>query len=164
MLDQKNKVVLIITAISLLLAINFHQIKKHFINQEIARAVFIEAGVPEAKYMKGINFNKPVRMYKVKKGDIFIQYQVAGAPQGNFYALEGSSPTELGINDFGIDITTGLMVRKRMRVYIAIKDFTLLSSYAAAVIDDWSTPEDETQTKGNKLQLFTTCKPCFEMR
>jgi hypothetical protein len=163
-IDKKNKLILIITVISILLAINIHQIKKHFIYQTIAREAFADAGVPVDQYMDGINFSKPVRMYKVKKGDVFIQYQVPNAPQGNFYGLKGSTQTELGINDMGIDSKTQLRVKKEKRIYMSVKDFNVLSSYAAPVIDNWSTPEDEARTEGKKLQFFTTCKPCFMRR
>lgn len=160
-MDTKNKVILAAMAISVLLAISFHQIKAQFIYQEIARDVFITAGVPVDEYMKGINFGKSVKMFKVKKGDMFIQYQIPSNDQGNFYGLLGSKPDELGISKMGYDSRTGTNVLKTKRMYIALKDFDVLSSYAASVVDDWSTPENEERVAGSKLQFFTTCKECF---
>lgn len=164
MIDKKNKIILAIMAIAILLAINFHQVKRHYIYHETALEVFLEAVSLEktSVYMKGIDFSKPVRIFTIKKGDKLIQYQVPGGQQGNFYGFLGALPTELGINEFGIDPDTGLKVRKRLQVYITTKDMKILSSYAKAIVDDWSTPEDEKQTEGSKRQFFSTCKPCFK--
>jgi hypothetical protein len=101
-------------------------------------------------------------MYHVKQGDKFIQYQLPNAPQGNFYALEGSTPSGLGISSHGYVQKWNMLVPKEKRVYVALRDFDMLSSYAAPVVDNWSTPKIETQTKGRELQFFTTCKKCFE--
>lgn len=163
-MDRQNKIILGIMAVALLLAFNIHQIKRDVIYRSIARAEFEKAYLPAERYMRGISFNKPVKMFMVKKGDRFIQWQVPNAPQGNFYGLYGSMPTELGINVIGVDPVTGNRIFKEMRVYIATIDFSMLSSYSAPVKDDWSTPEDETQTEGKKLQFFTTCKVCFERK
>ena len=163
-MTKQNKIILIIMAAAVLFAINFNQLRRHYIYQETAREVFLSEGLDPSVYMKGINFRKPVRILHVKKGDTLIQYQVPNVPQGNFYALLGAAPTELGIGDFGIEPQTGLKVKKRLRVYIATKDVDVLSSYARAIVDDWSTPEDETQTEGSKLQFFSTCKPCFKLK
>ncbi|MHA1816604.1 MAG: polymorphic toxin type 46 domain-containing protein [Candidatus Heimdallarchaeaceae archaeon] len=164
MIDRKNKIILLIMAAAVLFAINFNQLKRHYIYQETAREVFLSEGLDPSVYMKGIDFSKPVRILHVKKDDVLIQYQTPNVSQGNFYALLGAIPTELGINDFGIEPETGLKVRKRLRVYIATKDVDVLSSYAKAIVDDWSTPEDEAQTEGSKQQFFSTCKPCFKLK
>lgn len=162
-MELKNKIILVITVLLLILAINVHKMRRNFANFATAQTAFVEAGVSAEKYMAGIDFDKPVRIYKVKKGDIFIQFQIPGAPQGNFYGLEGSLPTELGINENGLD-AAGRVIRKEMRIYVATRDFDVLSSFAAPVKDDWSTPEDESRTEGKKQQFFTTCKPCFERK
>lgn len=114
------------------------------------------------KYLKGIDLRKPVTLMDIKKGDVFIQYQVPNGPQGNFYGLQNSTPTELGISNRGYDYKTKSVVIKEKRTYMATRNFSALASYADSVVDDWSTPEIETQTEGKKLQIFTICKPCFE--
>jgi hypothetical protein len=139
---------------------NQQQIDKH-LNKELAINMFVVSKVDPDKYLPGIDFSKPVELYEIHEGDKFIQYQIPGAPQGNFYALEGSTPSELGINDMGYDSKSETTIKKEKRCYISIINLCALSSYAAPVVDDWSTPEDETQTEGSKLQLFTTCKNCF---
>jgi len=129
---------------------------------EIAYQAFkIEKTCPD-NYMHCIDFSKPVRIYYVEKGERFIQYHIPGDPQGNFYALENATPSELGISDYGYDPNMKLNVPKVKTVYVAVRNFKMLGSYAAPIIDDWSTPQDETQTKGSALQYFTTCKQCFE--
>lgn len=162
-MDRKNKVILSIMAIAVILAINFNQIKRHSARQEIARAAFTEAMVSVNEYMKGINFSKPVTIHHMKKGDVAIQYQTSNSPQGNFYGLYGSTPDELGINKMGYDPAMKVIVLKDRRVYVAIKDFNVLMSYSKSIVDDWSTFEDETRVGGKKLQIFTTCKECFEL-
>jgi hypothetical protein len=161
--DRKNKVILSIMVIAIILAINFNQIKRHSARQEIARAAFTEAMVAVNEYMKGIDFSKPVTTHHMKKGEIVIQYQTPNSPQGNFYGLYGSTPDELGINKMGYDPAMKVTVLKERRVYVVIKDFDVVMSYAAPVVDDWSTPEDETRVGGKNLQIFTTCKECFEL-
>ena len=150
--------------LSVIFAIGYHKIQYTRANVELAVSYFITQNVEPYTYMDGIDLSKPVKVFHIKKGDVFIQYQLAGAPQGNFYGLEGSTPSELGINEIGWDEEESIVVKKELRLYIATKDFDALSSYAAAVVDDWSTPEDETQTEGTAIQLFTTCKPCFKQK
>jgi hypothetical protein len=101
-------------------------------------------------------------MYYIEKGTKLIQYQIPNAEQGNFYALPFATPSKLGISDKGYDAKSKSIVKKERRVYYATKDFKVLASYAAPVVDDWSTPEIETQTEGSELQFFTTCKSCFK--
>ena len=161
---KKRNLTIAIMIISVLFAIGYHKIQSARVNVETAISFFVKHDVNLDTYKLGIDFSKPVRILHVKKGDKFIQYQIPGAPQGNFYALEGTTPSELGISEWGYDSEYELTVKKRARIYIATKDFKVLASYAAAVVDDWSTPEDETQTDGSKLQLFTTCKPCFQQK
>lgn len=160
-MGKKNKIVLALTIISIILAINFHQIKQQFRYQRLAREIFTTSNVAVDEYMKGINFGKPVKIFKVKRGDMFIQYQIPSNHQGNFYGLPASKPDELGISKIGYDSTTKTNILKEKRIYIALKDFNVLSSYAASVVDKWSTPENEERVGGSKVQFFTTCKDCF---
>ena len=148
--------------LSVIFAIGYYRIQYTKANIQIAISYFTNQNVKPYTYMDAIDYSKPVKVFHIKKGDIFIQYQIPGAAQGNFYGLEGSTPTELGINEFGYDKDSKLKIKKEKRIYVATKDFDALSSFAAAVTDDWSTPEDETQTEGSAIQIFTTCKPCFK--
>jgi hypothetical protein len=105
------------------------------------------------KFINGIDFDKPVGTHQIKKGEQFIQYQLSENPQGNWYGKNDSTPDCLGING----------ENKEKRTYVANKDFVVLYSYAAPITDDWSTPEDESQTSGSCKQFFTTCKECFNL-
>ena len=158
----REKPILGLMVIAVLIAIISNHNERIHTRKDLAMHVFIEDQINPDKYMEAIDFSKPVTMYRIKKGDLVIQYQVPGAPQGNFYGLEGATPTELGISDVGWDSKSEKIVPKVKQVYIATKDFDVLASYSAPVVDDWSTPEIETKTTGHKLQLFTTCKPCFK--
>ena len=155
-MDKRNRVILCIMLISVILAMNFNVIKTHYIKQEMARDIFIKANVPVSDYMKGIDFSKTVKMYYIQKGLVLIQYQIPGAPQGDFYGWPDSTPDDLGVSEMGPD-----NICKEMRIYVAVKGFHGLLSHAASVIDNWSTPENEERSGGD-LQIFTTCKDCFE--
>lgn len=161
---KKRYVILVLMVWSVIMAVVVNEDRREIVrndNYVLAFDVFKKEGVDLDKYLEGIDFNKPVSIYHVKKSDIFIQYQTLNSPQGNFYAFEGSTPSSLGISDQGWDEKSQSIVDKEMRVYVATKDFDALMSYAAPVVDDWSTPEIETQTEGHDRQLFTTCKECF---
>jgi hypothetical protein len=116
------------------------------------------------EYSVSIDLSRPVRIYHVDKGEIFIQYQTPNSPQGNFYARMYSTPTELGISSYGYDPILKEVVKKEKRTYQAVRDFDVLCSYSAPVVDDWSTPDIETRTRGHALQYFTRCKNCFELQ
>jgi len=165
--DHSRRFILWLMAIAVVFAVTFNETKRSNMNQRRHYAsLVIQSEIKESptRYLKGIDFKRPVKLWDLKEGDVVIQYQTPSAPQGNFYGFLGSKPTDLGISEFGIDPNTGLKVKKRLRVYVVTRDMDVLSSYAAPVKDDWSTPEDETQTRGNKLQLFSSCKECFERR
>jgi len=160
---MKRNIQIAVMLVAVIFAVMFNQGRIVDNNKELAMEYFLEHDGP-VYYLNGIDYSKPVKLYQVKKGDVFIQYQLPKAPQGNFYAFEGSLPSELGINEIGYDEDEEIVAKKKKRVYVATKDFTVLSSYAAPMVDDWSTPEDETQTAGGKIQLFTTCKTCFRLQ
>lgn len=162
-MDIKTQRILYIMAISVLLAICFNLVKKEVVYRDIARTVFMETNLPVEQLMKGINFKKSVKIYKVKKGTVLIQYQIPNAPQGNFYGQPESSPNKLGVSCMGYDSVNKNKVMKEQRIYVAIKDTDVLMSYAAPIKDDWSTPEDEEVAGGRAIQIFTTCKECFKV-
>ena len=157
-----EKPILLVMFILVIISCMYGHIKIVGERQTTAIAQFNAEGVDPDKYMKAIDFREPVVLYEIEKGDIFIQYQTPNSPQGNFYGFDDSKPTELGISDIGWDPKLRKIVKKERHSYRAVDNFYVLSSYAAPVKDDWSTPEIETQTKGHKRQLFTTCKVCFE--
>lgn len=148
-----------IIAVIISISYNRYEYKHH--NTELVIETLKSENIDPSKYIYCINMYKPVRLYHINKGDKLIQYQIPSAPQGNFYGFEGSTPSGLGISEFGYDYKLKSQVFKEMRVYEATKDIVMLSSYSAPVLDDWSTPKIETQTTGNEIQLFSTCKKCF---
>jgi hypothetical protein len=160
----KEKPILIVMLIAVVIASwsNYRDHEKRQL-ENISVAVHFMKDVPDHdKYLKGIDFNKPINKYHVSKYQTFVQYQTPNSSQGNFYGFEESTPTELGISDVGWDPVLKKVVKKEKRVYVTIAEFDAMISYAAPVVDDWSTPEIETQTKGTARQLFTTCKDeCF---
>lgn len=161
MRSLKQKIIIALMILATVLSIAYNRHEKRSERQDLASKVFSVTGPDFFKYIDGIDLNRPVRMYPINTGDLFIQYQVPGAPQGNFYGLFGSTPDELGISSVGFDFKNNRIVDKEMLMYEATRRMDVLSSYAAPVKDDWSTKEIETQTKGSALQLFSDCKPCF---
>ena len=159
---MSRKTILIIMAISVLFAISFNRGRISIHHKNLATEIFESANVNANDYLRGINLHRPVGIYVAKEGEVFIQYQIPNAPQGNFYGLEGSTPNQLGINEYGYDPQTEEKVKKEIRIYKVVKETEMLSSFAAPTVDDWSTPEDEARTDGSELQFFTTCKDCFQ--
>lgn len=148
-------------AVAVILAINIHQMKTHFLYQQTARDVFTASNVPVEDYMKGINFSKPVVIRPIHKSDMFIQYQIPGAPQGNFYGFLDAKPDELGVSDTGYDPEKKMEIRKEARIYVTLKDTNVLMSYAQPIQDYWSTEKNEERV-GGAVQIFTVCKEeCF---
>lgn len=164
---MKRNIIIGLMAISVLFAVVFNQSQQYDRRYELASDYLTTSTQKTTNLLEGIDFSKPVTIYQIKPNEKFIQYQVEDAPQGNFYALatlnDDPTPSELGISEMGYNQKTKEVVRKEKRVYIAVKATTALASYAAPIVDDWSTPEVETQTTGHKLQLFSTCKPCFKL-
>jgi hypothetical protein len=161
-MKQNRNIHFIAIVVVVVLAIFYTQYHFKNNNKKLSVSYFINQDVNPDTYMDGIDLSKPVKVFHIKKGDIFIQYQLPGAPQGNFYALEGSTPSELGINDTGYDPDLKI-IKKEKQTYIATKDFDALSLYAAPIVDSLSTPINE-QIKEVKLQIFSTCKLCFEQQ
>lgn len=98
-------------------------------------------------HLRGIDFNKPVEVITIKKGTEAIQYQIPGAPVGNYFALPNSPGNQLGF------YTSGRVAKS----YIATEDFKALESTAASTIDDWSMRQYgwEIETPGGSKQFFT---------
>ena len=157
---MKRRSIIWLMIVSVLIAITYNYNQHEKVNR--AKKAFIYEGVNPSQYINCIDFSKKVELYQIRKGQRFIQYQVEGNPQGNFYGLDGATPSELGISDIGYNPETKTISKKEKRTYVAVTDQIVLATYSAAVVDDWSTPEIETQTVGNEVQLFSTCKKCFE--
>lgn len=159
---MSRKTTILILCFATIFAIFYNRITIVNEHKNIATAIFEQSHVNPQNYIQGINLHKPVGIYIAREGETFIQYQVPNAPQGDFYGLDGSSPSELGINEYGIDPKTKEKVKKEIRVYQVVKETEMLSSFAAPMIDDWSTPQDEARTDGSELQFFSACKECFQ--
>ena len=163
MFDRRKKIIIaVVILVALLAGVNIYLIKKRSDYKDLAYKTFTDAGVDAEKFMRGINFRKKVEILQIDKGQILIQWQIPSAKQGNFYAFIDSKPNEIGIRDVGYDQVQKKRIPKEKRFYKATRNVDVLSSYAGAVTDDWSTPQDEERINGTKIQLFTTCKECFK--
>jgi hypothetical protein len=73
-------------------------------------------GMKESKlngHMQGIDFDKPVQIEQLSKGQRLTQYQAPNASQGNYYAPPGQEPSKLGISEYTQDWETGEIVKKK---------------------------------------------------
>jgi len=163
MKSLKRNVIISLMILSSITSIAYNHYDKRNERKKLAIEILSTNIHDFQKYLNGIDFNKPVTLYHLNTGDIVIQYQVPGAPQGNFYGFINSKPDELGISAVGFDFDQNKIVKKEARMYEVVRNIDALSSYAAPVKDDWSTREIETQTKGTALQLFSDCKVCFKL-
>ena len=160
------KILIILTAVLVATSYRYKQVQEvYFDRHMIAAKEFVHALDPDNDYLnkllKGIDYKKPVYIITIKKGTRLIQYQTPNSKQGNFYGYENSTPNDLGISPFGWDPIEKRVMEKEKRYYIATQDFKGLVSYTAPIVDDWSTPEIETQTSGHSIQVFTSCKACL---
>ena len=102
---------------------------------------YAKQGWPKGKivdHMKGIDFTKPVEVVKLKDGSIMGQWQSPGAPKGNYFAPIKETPSRLGISSVGHNRATGNAESKLKKLYKLDGDMDVLSSKAAAIVDDWS--------------------------
>ena len=72
----------IVVVVLLAICYNQYQFKNH--NKKLSVSYFINQDVNPDTYLNGIDLSKPVKVFHIKKEDTFIQYQIPGAPQGNF--------------------------------------------------------------------------------
>jgi hypothetical protein len=97
----------------------------------VAESYYREAGLKEsaiADHIRGIDFTRPVEIVTVPRGTELIQYQIPGAPVGNYFALPGTPGNQLGIYTSGREASS----------FVATGDVRALRSTAAGTIDDWS--------------------------
>ncbi len=125
--------------------------------KKIARDFYRKQGWSDSKiddHMAGIDFNKPVEIVTLKKGEILGQWQSPGAPKGNYFAPANETPSKLGIGTVGFNRSTGNAESKLQKIYQLDDDLEVLSSKAKAILDDWSNPYAVAQTTGGGQQYF----------
>nr|WP_174505706.1 polymorphic toxin type 46 domain-containing protein [Acinetobacter sp. Marseille-Q1620] len=118
---------------------------------------FNEIDIPS--HLAGIDFTKSVEVITLSKGSKLFQFQVSGAPQGNYYTInQDILPTQLGINPNGFNRNLKIVEVKNQNVYIANQKVNVLRSQALGVIDFWSIKGENYQSIGGGTQLFTSEK------
>lgn len=130
--------------------------------RQVAYEFYKASGMRESAiemHIGGIDLTKPVEVTTVKRGTILAQYQVPGAPQGNYYGELGTKPEKLGINPRGetrdsSGKITGVADKVPGR-YIATADVPALRSTAKAVQDTWSIRGKPFEAEGGGTQYFT---------
>lgn len=122
-----------------------------FERKEVAQSFYRNAGFSDDKiadHIRGIDFTKPVEVVVIPRGTEVIQYQIPGAPLGNYFAYPGTPGSTLGFYTSGREVST-LISKQEIRV---------LQSTAADTVDDWSMREHgwEIDTPGGGIQIFDT--------
>ncbi|MCR5188257.1 MAG: hypothetical protein K6C97_04915 [Treponema sp.] len=119
-----------------------------------AKNFYKESGFNAQKteeHIRGIDFNKDVKVKTLKKGTKVDQWQVKGNPQGYYYTKPGTSPNTLGIDSTGRIKTE----------YIVNNDTKVLQSTAADTIRDRKVDYLPAKGKGGGTQYFSTEKSNF---
>jgi RHS repeat-associated protein len=119
----------------------------------LAESFYKEQGFSEkrtADHLRGTDFNDPVAITDIHKGTELVQYQIPGAPLGNYFAPPGTPGNQLGFYTSGRQATP----------YITTETMRALQSTAASTIDDWSMKAHgwSIETPGGGTQFFTTSK------
>jgi hypothetical protein len=121
--------------------------------QQVAESFYKEVGYNDkrvADHMRGIDFSQPVDVVTIPKGTEAIQYQIPGAPLGNYFALPGTPGNKLGFYTSGREATS----------YVSTQDIPVLRSFASSTIDDWSMKDYgwEIEAPGGATQFFDRSK------
>ena len=104
-------------------------------------------------HMKGIDFNKDVKVKTLKKGTKVDQWQGKGKAQGNYYTKPGTSPDTLGIDSSG----------RVKSEYILNKDTDVLQSIAADTSKNKSIENPSIKGKGGGTQYYCSEKQNFSL-
>jgi hypothetical protein len=139
-----------------------------YTRKETARQFYLDQGW-EGKWIgshvDGIDFTKPVYIDTLKAGDEVFQWQIPGAPQGNYYTPNQLTlPGQLGINPQAIHRDTGQLIEKVQGRYLVTRDVRVLKSTAREIVDDWSVNSQPYKASGGGIQLFTTEKDSFTLQ
>lgn len=116
--------------------------------QAAARSFYEAAGWSDAKiasHMAGIDFNYPVDVVSLPQGETLVQHMVPGSRVGNYFAPEGTSASQLGINPAGRIPT----------LFSPNADVQVLRSTAAPITDTWTVPGTSFRASGGGTQYFT---------
>jgi len=133
--------------------------------QQLARDFYLKQGYSPKRidsHLAGIDFNQPVETVTPPQGTKVVQWQLPGAPQGNYYAFPGTTPQQLGISPIALNTTDGTMVNKIPTAYITNSEVEVLKSTAAAVNDTWSIPGRALATQGKGTQMMSAYSSAFD--
>ncbi len=87
-------------------------------------------------HLEGVDFSKPVQNVTILPGNQMGQWQPPGGPQGNYYAHQGTSPGQLGLNPNGGTATSP--IPKINTNYTVTQPTPALQSTAGNITDTWS--------------------------
>ena len=133
--------------------------------RQLARDFYLKQGYNPKRidsHLAGIDFNQPVEVITLPKDTRVVQWQAAGGPQGNYYALPGTSPQQLGISPSALNPASGQIVDKVATTYVTNSEVEVLQSTAAAVNDTWSIPGQVIATEGKGTQMLSSQSGAFD--
>jgi uncharacterized protein DUF6861/putative RNase toxin 46 of polymorphic toxin system len=133
--------------------------------RQLARDFYLKQGYNPKRidsHLAGIDFNQPVEVITLPKGTQVVQWQASGGPQGNYYALPGTSPQQLGISPSALNPVSGQIVDKVATGYVTNSEVEVLQSTAAAVNDTWSIPGQVIATEGRGIQMLSSQSGAFD--
>lgn len=129
--------------------------------RSVARQFYQEAGYNNIdSHLRGINFDKGVRIEQVPPPSTFYQYQRQSLTDGSFirgsyYSIDKNvTPSQLGIHERYSFVENGLEFKKEVFEITDIKPQKALRSTAAKIEDTWSVPGKSYSTEGGAIQYF----------
>lgn len=103
-------------------------------------------------HLRGIDFRHPVRVIDNPPGELG-QIQGPGGRQGQYYAADGTRPTNIGIGDLGTT-STGGVAPKQSVLYSVPEGKPALRTTAASIDDTWSVKGLSQPSEGGATQYY----------
>lgn len=129
--------------------------------RNVARQFYKDAGYKNVdSHLRGINFEKGVRVEMVPPPNKFYQYQRQSIKdgslmRGSYYTIDkNATPSQLGIYDKFSFVDNGLEFDKELVEITNVTPQKALKSTAAKITDNWSVPGKSYSTEGGAIQYF----------
>jgi uncharacterized Zn-binding protein involved in type VI secretion len=120
---------------------------------DLAKSFYAETGWSEeriSQHLRGIDFNQPVEVITLKKGDVVKQWVDPKSGIGSYFDAD-SQPEELGICPVGI-------VSRDLKSFVVTEDTKALKSTAAPIRIDWLGKNPPIDVQGGAAQHFVLPK------
>ncbi len=105
-------------------------------------------------HMRGIDFNKEVRITTLTAGLLLQQFAKPGRPKGNYYCKPGTTPCAAGVSG-KVNLTdSNELVNRETKLYAVVETVAVLHSHTAAITDTWSIKDKSIACCGGAEQYL----------